>query len=101
MSFDDDVSWTRVRFPTSPPGKTMRPAYSDNQLNVKVTLPLSFDFEKVPGVLSVTQVFPNNPKLAGWYIVNVEPENLMTVKSALEKQAGVMLVEKVALRYPL
>lgn len=78
----------------------MRPAYSDNQLNVKVALPLSFDFSTIQGVVKATQVFPDNPRLAGWYVVTVEPENLMAVKSALEKQAGVTSVENVAIRYP-
>ena len=79
----------------------MKPAYSDNQLNVKVALPLSFDFNTISGVVKAIQVFPDNPRLAGWYVITVEPQNLMTVKSTLEKQAGVTSVEKVALRYPL
>lgn len=72
--------------------------YAKDQLNVDVILPVSVDWETIPGITKAVQVFPDDDKMAYMFVVYVESDKLESVTQQLNDHSGVRSVERCAIR---
>ena len=72
--------------------------YAKDQLNVDVILPVSVDWDSIPGIKKAVQVFPDNDKMAYMFVVYVEPDKLESVTKQLQDHSGIRSVERIATR---